>query len=497
MIGALAATLFGAFTTVIAATLVYAACAEALDRIDEGDQPDGLDAYRGIVPRLLPLTWTIVRITIVAAFLVVTLIGIPVAIVYLIRKALTVQSIVIEERGSTSGLKRSGELVRGHELRVLAIAGLLNGTVALLGPAIGVALMFVTSASLSLINLVSSLVYVFVLPAVGIGIALLFFDLRIRKEGEQAVPATGHLEVTIVVMDEGAASERAILERALEIRRRRHLDGKIEVRLATSPGGFVAGEETAVVNLLNGREAKPTFKPPLPFQRGVSGSPTLVQNVETLAHIALIARHGSDWFREVGTAEQPGTALLTVTGAVGRPGVYEVAFGTPLVSLLFDAGGVREEPQAFLVGGYFGTWVPATSARSLDLSETSLQERGAALGAGALAVLPASACGLVETARVTRYLATESAGQCGPCVHGLDAIARALESLALPTGAPTSRLEGWLEQVRGRGACRHPDGTVRFVASALEAFAAELEHHVRGRCSGHGRAVLPLDKRSR
>jgi hypothetical protein len=196
VIGALAATLFGAFTTVIAATLVYAACAEALDRIDEGDQPDGLDAYRGIVPRLLPLTWTIVRITIVAAFLVVTLIGIPVAIVYLIRKALTVQSIVIEERGSTSGLKRSGELVRGHELRVLAIAGLLNGTVALLGPAIGVALMFVTSASLSLINLVSSLVYVFVLPAVGIGIALLFFDLRIRKEGEQEVPATGHLEVT-------------------------------------------------------------------------------------------------------------------------------------------------------------------------------------------------------------------------------------------------------------------------------------------------------------
>jgi NADH:ubiquinone oxidoreductase subunit F (NADH-binding) len=316
-------------------------------------------------------------------------------------------------------------------------------------------------------------------------------------DGAVAVAQALGARETIVVMDEGAASERAILERALEIRRRRHLDGKIEVRLATSPGGFVAGEETAVVNLLNGREAKPTFKPPLPFQRGVSGSPTLVQNVETLAHIALIARHGSDWFREVGTAEQPGTALLTVTGAVGRPGVYEVAFGTPLVSLLFDAGGVREEPQAFLVGGYFGTWVPATSARSLDLSETSLQERGAALGAGALAVLPASACGLVETARVTRYLATESAGQCGPCVHGLDAIARALESLALPTGAPTSRLEGWLEQVRGRGACRHPDGTVRFVASALEAFAGELEHHVRGRCSGHGRAVLPLDKRSR
>ena len=313
-----------------------------------------------------------------------------------------------------------------------------------------------------------------------------------------AAQALGAREA-IVVIDERAAAERAILEHAIEIRRRRRLDGKIELRLAASPGGFVAGEETAVVNLLNGREAKPTFKPPLPFERGVGGAPTLVQNVETLAHIALIARHGGDWFREVGTADEPGTALLTVSGAVGRPGVYEIAFGTPLVSLLSDAGGVRGEPQAFLVGGYFGAWVPATGARKLELSESSLREHGAALGAGALAVLPASACGLVETARVTRYLATESAGQCGPCVHGLDAIAHALENLASPTGGGTMppRLERWLEQVRGRGACRHPDGTARFVASALEAFSGELELHLRGHCSGHGRTVLPLDKRSR
>ena len=185
VVGAFAALLFGAFTTLIAATLVYAACAEALDRIDEGEQPDALDAYRGIVPALLPLAWAMLRMTIVAGLLVVTVIGIPFAIVYLIRKAVTLQSIVIEERGGTSGLKRSGELVRGSELRVLAIAGLVNGTVALLGPVIGVAMMFVTPASLGLINLVSSLVYVFVLPAVGITIALLFFDLRIRKEGHE------------------------------------------------------------------------------------------------------------------------------------------------------------------------------------------------------------------------------------------------------------------------------------------------------------------------
>ena len=193
VVGAFAAVLFGVFTTLIAATLVYAASAEALDRIDDGEQPDVLDAYRGILPALIPLPWATLRITIVTGLLLVTVIGIPFAVVYLIRKTLTLQSIVIEERGATSGLKRSGELVRGREFRVFAIAALVNGTVALLGPIIGVAMMFITPASLGLINLVSALVYVFVLPAAGIIIALLFYDLRIRKEGVQTSPETARL----------------------------------------------------------------------------------------------------------------------------------------------------------------------------------------------------------------------------------------------------------------------------------------------------------------
>ena len=193
VIGAFVALLFGALTTLIAAMLVYAASAEALDRIDEGDQPDALDAYRGILPALLPLAWATLRMTIVAVLLVVTVIGIPIAIVYLIRKAMTLQSIVIEERGGTSGLKRSGELVRGSVPRVFAIAALVNGTVALLGPIVGVAMMFVTDASLGFINLVAALVYVFVLPVAGVILALLFFDLRVRKEGVETSPATARV----------------------------------------------------------------------------------------------------------------------------------------------------------------------------------------------------------------------------------------------------------------------------------------------------------------
>jgi hypothetical protein len=194
VIGAFVAALFGAFTTLVAATLVYAACAEALDRIDEGEQPDALDAYRGILPALLPLAWATLRMTIVAVLLGITLIGIPIAIIYLIRKAVTLQSIVIEERGGTSGLRRSGELVRGNELRVSAIAALVNGTVALLGPIIGVAMMFVTDASLGFINLVAAIVYVFVLPAAGSILALLFFDLRLRNEAVDTSPATARVE---------------------------------------------------------------------------------------------------------------------------------------------------------------------------------------------------------------------------------------------------------------------------------------------------------------
>ncbi len=302
----------------------------------------------------------------------------------------------------------------------------------------------------------------------------------------------------IVVVGPDADAEQAILERAIEIRAKRSLDGKVDLTVVASPGGFVSGEETAVVNLLNGRGAVPTFKPPLPFERGVGGAPTLVQNVETMAHIGLIARHGAEWFREVGTHDEPGSALLTVSGAVGHPGVYEVTHGASLRSLLAETGGVKGEPQAFLVGGYFGSWIAAEDARELRLAESSLREHGASLGAGAIYVLPSSACGLVETARVTRYLAGESAGQCGPCVFGLDAIAGALEQLARPQRGSVAppRLQRWLEQVQGRGACRHPDGTARFVASGLEAFSHELDAHLRGHCNGHGRPVLPVGARA-
>jgi NADH:ubiquinone oxidoreductase subunit F (NADH-binding) len=296
-----------------------------------------------------------------------------------------------------------------------------------------------------------------------------------------------------VAVARDAPEEIAAVSRALDERRTRRLDRGVTLQLVEVPPGFVSGEETALVNVLNGGPAKPTFTPPRPFERGVRGAPTLVQNAETLAHMALIARLGPDWFRAIGTEAEPGSALFTVSGAVTRPGVYEAAFGTPVRALLAQAGGVREAPGAFLVGGYFGSWVNPFEAQGLSLDDAALSRAGAALGAGAVVVLPEVACGLDQAARVARYLANESAGQCGPCVNGLSALAGALETLAADRGDSRADALRWLQQVRGRGACRHPDGVVRFIESSLAVFSDEVELHLRRGCSGRQGAFLPTD----
>ena len=301
-----------------------------------------------------------------------------------------------------------------------------------------------------------------------------------------AAAAVGARDV-VVAVDATAGEELGAVGAALDERRERGLRWTLSV----VPPGFVTGEETALISALEGRAPKPTFTPPRPFERGLRGAPSLVQNVETLAHVALVARHGADWFRALGTHEEPGSALFTVSGAVARPGVYEAAFGTPLATLVEQAGGVRGEPGAFLVGGFFGSWVEPRTARGLSLLDADLRRAGAALGAGAIVVLPAAACGVDQAARVARYLADESAGQCGPCVHGLASLAGALETLVTGRGDSRAAAHRWLAQVRGRGACRHPDGAARFVESSLDVFAREIELHLSGRCGGRRGEFLP------
>ncbi|MGH3172370.1 MAG: NADH-ubiquinone oxidoreductase-F iron-sulfur binding region domain-containing protein, partial [Streptosporangiaceae bacterium] len=205
--------------------------------------------------------------------------------------------------------------------------------------------------------------------------------------------------------------------RALAERAARGLD-RLAVTITQAPPRFLAGQETAVVNRLGGGPALPTFQPPRVSERGLGGAPTLVQNVETLAHLALIARYGPRWFRAVGTPAEPGSMLTTIYRPDARTHIHEAAIGTPLRALLGDGAGV----QAWLVGGYHGTWLPMPDAVERPLNSKL----------GVLAALPSGRCGLAETARVARYLAAESAGQCGPCLNGLPRIAAALAELAEP-----------------------------------------------------------------
>ncbi|HZK59949.1 MAG TPA: NADH-ubiquinone oxidoreductase-F iron-sulfur binding region domain-containing protein [Cryobacterium sp.] len=260
-------------------------------------------------------------------------------------------------------------------------------------------------------------------------------------------------------------------------------DGRA-IDLRPSAESFVSGEASAVVSALAGRRPVPQDRTVRLTQSGLNGRPTLVHNVETLAQIALIARFGAAWFRSVGTETDPGTRLVTISGDVASPGVLEIEGGTRLLDVLRFAGSDTASLSAVLVGGYHGAWVP-TSGFQARLDRDHLAPFGASVGAGILMALDARRCPLTIASSIATYLAGETAGQCGPCVNGLPAMAEVLHRLA--RGDRNAGLPGEVRRladlVTGRGSCHHPDGTARFVLSTLTVFAADVAAHLAGRCA--------------
>ncbi|MEA2200169.1 MAG: hypothetical protein QOI89_765 [Solirubrobacteraceae bacterium] len=320
--------------------------------------------------------------------------------------------------------------------------------------------------------------------------------------GMLAAEAVGADELIVCVCASADAAVEGVAT-AIEERRRSSagsaLERSVSMDLRTVPGHYVAGQESALVSHLSGGAAKPLFTPPMPFEQGVRRRPTLVNNVETLAQIGLIARHGAPWFRQIGTPTQPGSALVTLSGAIAHPGVYEIEHGASLTSLIDAAGGATAHVRAALIGGYAGAWITAERLRGVALSNEHLAPHGASFGSGVVLLLSEEACPVAETARVARWLSGQSARQCGPCLHGLDALAASLEEMA-GGGAPAraaQRIDRLASLVQRRGACRHPDGAVNLVLSALEAFRAEFAEHARhGPCDLCGRPEeLPLPLR--
>jgi NADH:ubiquinone oxidoreductase subunit F (NADH-binding) len=262
--------------------------------------------------------------------------------------------------------------------------------------------------------------------------------------------------------------------------RARHHYAGVPEEVVRPPDRFIAGEESALANWIESGNSRPVFRPDKGVPLRIGRRPALVHNVETLAHIALIARHGPAPFRSRGMTEEPGTCLVTISGAVSRPGVVEVDRGTPLrdvAALSQPVGPV----QALLVGGYGGTWV-GPQHFGTPYASIPLRTIGAAAGVGVIVALGEASCGLAESARIACYLADQGAGQCGPCVYRLPAIADDLARLVRGQADDDSlvRLHRRLNEVNGRGACRHPDGAVSMARSALAVFASDIAAHARG-----------------
>jgi NADH:ubiquinone oxidoreductase subunit F (NADH-binding) len=293
-----------------------------------------------------------------------------------------------------------------------------------------------------------------------------------------AALATGASTVH-VCLDSTRAGQASAVRSAVAERAGAGID-PVPIQVHELPSRYTASEETALVRWLNGGEAKPMMTPPRPFERGVGRRPTLVDNVETLAHVALIARYGPRWFRASGCPDAPGTMLVTVAGAARHPGVYEIEGGTRVGDALSLGG--ADAARTVLIGGFFGTWHDARSVAGLPLTAAGLRQAGASPGAGIIHVLPAGGCGLAETAAILQFLAAHGAQQCGPCRFGLPAIAEDFAQLAAgrPAGDVLERLVGRLKVISGRGACRHPDGAVRLAASAMSAFAGDARAHAAG-----------------
>jgi len=291
----------------------------------------------------------------------------------------------------------------------------------------------------------------------------------------RAVSATRGM---VYLSDEEAARS---IEDALNELDGRHLDG-LETFIVRVEPGYVAGEETAAVRAINGGPAKPMDKPPRPFERGVDSLPTLVSNVETLANLPFINRHGAAAYRSVGTAASAGTFLATISGSALPPALYEVAHGVRLSELLAFHGADISKTRGVLMGGYSAGFLGEAALRT-PLDHESMSRRKSGLGCGAIGVITEE-CPLAVAASVLDYFDHQNAGQCGSCFNGTAAMAAA--SIALRVGCATAedvgRLRRWSTVLRGRGACGTLNAACNIAATVLDVFPTVIDTHLMNEC---------------
>ncbi|WP_157250423.1 NADH-quinone oxidoreductase subunit NuoF family protein [Nonomuraea typhae] len=267
-------------------------------------------------------------------------------------------------------------------------------------------------------------------------------------------------------------------------------ESHLRIRVVGLPERFVSGEGGALVRGVNGLDAMPPGRKRRASSSGVNGLPTLLSNAETFAQVAVLAELGAAGYADAGTSREPGTLLLTVSGGAATESVVEVAAGMPLSTVLDLCE--AEPGDGVLVGGYHGAWLEPSVAAAATISREGMKLAGGELGAGIVVPVGTTTCPLGEAARVASYLSAQSSGQCGPCRLGLPDVARALCTLADGSGSPDT-VRRAVRAIERRGACFHPDGTARFILSALDVFADDITaHRDGGTCGRPVRGILPL-----
>lgn len=268
----------------------------------------------------------------------------------------------------------------------------------------------------------------------------------------------------------------------------------VPVDILTVQPGYVAGEETAAVRAINGGPAKPTDKPPRPFEAGVEDRPTLVSNVETLANLPYLQNYGSTDYRSQGTTLSPGTFLATITGGGKPPVLYELPHGLAFTEMLALHGVSPGDVRGALMGGYFAGLLNR-SVLETTLDHETMRRVGSGLGCGAISVITDD-CPVAVAASVLAYFDRENAGQCGSCFNGTAAMAAAAG--ALRDGAATTedfqRLRRWSVLLRGRGACATLDAATNVAASLLDQFPDEVSLHLDGTCPDCARGAFGADR---
>ena len=254
-------------------------------------------------------------------------------------------------------------------------------------------------------------------------------------------------------------------------------------------GAYICGEETALLESLEGKKGQPRFKPPFPANFGLYGKPTTINNTESLASIPSIIRNGGEWFAELGVPKSGGEKLFSVSGQVNKPGNYEVPLGTPFRDLLDMAGGVLNgrKLKAVIPGGSSVPVVPAEAMLKANMDYDSIAQAGSMLGSGAVIVMDETADMVKALQRISRFYFSESCGQCTPCREGTGWLYRMLTRIVEGQGRPEDleRLDDVASKIEGRTICALGDAAAMPVRSFVKHFRHEFEHYIQ-----HGRSLV-------